>query len=209
MGKEAGSTVNDMPYASGVAPVKQVVVQDHKTIKGISAHVQESVTVTSCPTIKSIVGEAEYSFTVQSCPEADYISVNTRDLTIRDCKKLKKLYYPDTYGPVENLLIENCPALEEVDFQRNKGLKTINMSDVPALNFVDLRQCTGLTMVVPAFFQEVWGQNGNIHYEQRYTYSYGSGPYTTALGENFNYTDKGYGFYYEGEPNRGYHRDVH
>ena len=209
VGQEAGSTVNYMPYASGVAPVKQVVVQDHKTIKGISARVQESVTVTSCPAIRNIVGYAEYSFTVRSCPEADYISVSTRDLTIKDCKKLKSMYYPDDYGPVENVLIENCAALESVEFQRNNGLRTINMSDVPALTFVDLRQCTGLTMVVPAFFQEVWGQNGTIHYEQRYTYTYGSGPYTTALGEKFNYTDKGYGFYFEGEPNRGYHRNVH
>ena len=209
VGKEAGYTFNYMPYASGVAPVKQVVVQDHKTIKGVSAHVQESVTVTSCPAIRKVLGTAEYSVTVRSCPEVDDIDVNTRDLSIRDCKKLKKLYYPDTYGPVENLLVENCPALEEVEFQRNKGLKTINMSEVPALTFVDLRQCTSLTMVVPAFFEEVWGHSGNIQYEQRFTYSYGSGPYTTQLGEKFNYTDKGYGFYYADEPDRGYHRDVH
>ena len=55
---------------------------------------------------------------------------------------------------------------------------------------------------------EVWGRDGSIQYEQRYEYSYyGDAPYTAADGTKFDYTDKGYGFYYAGEPAQGYHRD--
>ena len=45
-------------------------------------------------------------------------------------------------------------------------------------------------------------------YDIRFEYSYpNDGKYTTAKGTKFNYTDKGYGFYYAGEPDQGYHRD--
>ena len=43
----------------------------------------------------------------------------------------------------------------------------------------------------------------------RYDYTYGEGPYETEKGVKFNYTDKGYGFYFQAEPMQGYHRDPH
>lgn len=207
VGAQSGYMVNNQPLASGIANVKEVKIQDHKTILGVDANVLETVTVAGCPKIESIYGEAGYTYTVKSCPEANSISAGARDLTIQDCAKLEKLYYPDSYGPVTNLVVDSCPALTDVEFQRNNALQSINMTHVNALKYVDLTKCTSLTMVVPAFFEEVWSRNGYIKYEQRYEYSYSSsGAYTAPDGTRFNYTDKGYGFYYSDEPNRGYHK---
>ena len=62
-------------------------------------------------------------------------------------------------------------------------------------------------MVVPSFFEEMWSRGKYVEYEQRYDYRYNNtGPYTNADGEKFDYTDKGYGFYFSDEPGRGYHR---
>ena len=206
VGAEEGYTVNDKPYADGVADIREVKIQGHKTILGVDLNVQETATIEDCPLITSITGTSNKTYTVKSCPKADYISAG-RELKIQDCSSLTKLYYPDTYGPIDILEVDSCPLLEEVDFVRNKTIKSIQMTKVPALKLVDLRKCTSLTMVIPSFFEEVWSHDGYIQYEQRYDYSYGDGPYTTAKGTKFNYTDKGYGFYYAGEPAQGYHRN--
>ena len=206
VGAESGYTVNNMPLADGISNIKEVKVQDKPLILGVDLKVQETVTVESCPLLEEVYGHAGFTYTVRSCPAVEDIGVGARDLRIQDCKKLKSLYYPDTTGPVTNLEADNCPALEEINFKRNTAIQSINLTNVPALKDVDLARCTSLTMVVPSFFQEIWNRNGYIEYEERYTYSYGSGPYTTGKGTKFNYTDKGYGFYFAEEPMCGYHR---
>ena len=206
VGAESGNTVNNMPLAKGISSIKEVKVQDKPLILGVDLKVEETATVESCPLLEDVYGHAGFTYTVRSCPAVDYIGVSARDLKIQDCEKLKNLYYPDTYGSVNNLEADNCPALEEVNFKRNTALQSINLTNVPALKDVDLGRCTSLTMAVPSFFFEIWNRNGYLDYEERYTYTYGSGPYTTAQGHKFDYTDNGYGFYFADEPTRGYHR---
>ena len=207
VGTESGSVVNGQPFASGVADIKEVKIQDHKTLLGVDLNVRETVTINSCPLIEKVYGEAGYTYTVKSCPKATTIMPAARDLKIQDCKGLQSLYYPDTYGPVSNLEVDGCPALTEVEFQRNADLKSIQMTHVDALTYVDLRKCTSLTQVVPSFFEEMWNRGRNLQYEQRYDYSYSdSGTNTAPDGRRFNYTDKGYGFYYADEPGSGRHR---
>lgn len=210
VGESSGYHVNNVPYASGVANIKEIKVLDNNTIKGLDAEVQESVTVSNCPSMKQIYGTAEYSYVIQSCPVVTKIYAGGKNVKIQDCKALEELDYQDNYSGhiyVEDFEVDNCPALSSVDFERNTSIQSIAMTRVSALKYVDFSKCTNLTMVVPSFFEEVWGRDGSIQYEQRYDYSYGDGPYTTAKGTKFNYTDKGYGFYYAGEPAQGYHRN--
>jgi hypothetical protein len=196
--------------STGRSNIKEVKIQDHKTISKVNLHVQENVTISSCPSLTNISGEAEYTYTVTSCPAATWIDISARDVKIKDCKALNRLDYSDYYqqrnGP-QYMDVDDCPALTEVDFHYNTAIQGIQMTNVPALKNVDLRYCTSLTMVVPSFFEEVWGRKGNLQYEKRYDYRYHSGgANTNAEGEKFDYTDKGYGFYYSREPNCGYHR---
>jgi hypothetical protein len=203
VGLESGSS-------TGRSNIKEVKIQDHKTISKVNLHVQENVTISSCPFLENISGEAEYTYTVTSCPAATWINVSARDVKIKDCKALDRLDYSDYYqqrnGP-QYMDVDDCPALTEVDFHYNTAIQGIQMTNVPALVDVDLRYCTSLTMVVPSFFEEVWSRSGSLQYEQRYDYRYHSGgAYTNAEGKKFDYTDKGYGFYFSREPNCGYHR---
>ena len=207
VGAEEASVVNGQPFASGIADIKEVKIQDHKTLLGVDLNVLETVTINSCPLIEKVYGEAGYTYTVKSCPKVHTIMPSARDLKIQDCTGLQRLSYSDTYGIVANLDVDGCPALTEVEFQRNTGLKNIQMTHVDALTYVDLRKCTSLTQVVPSFFEEMWSRGGNLQYEQRYDYTYSnSGANTAPDGRRFNYTDKGYGFYFSDEPGRGYHR---
>ena len=170
-------------------------------------NVRETVTVDSCPLIENVYGEAGYTYTVRSCPKADSFNPAGREVRIQDCPALTNLYYPDTYGPIINLTVDSCPNLKEVRFERNKEIESIQMTGVPALEHVNLTKCTALTMVVPSFFEEMWSRGKYVEYEQRYDYRYNNtGPYTNADGEKFDYTDKGYGFYFSDEPGRGYHK---
>lgn len=211
VGESSGYHVNNVPYASGVANIKEIKVLDNNTIKGLDAEVQESVTVSNCPSMKQIYGKAEYSYVIQSCPAVTKIYAGGKNVKIQDCKALEELDYQDNYSGhiyVEDFEVDNCPALSSVDFERNTSIQSIAMTRVSALKYVDFSKCTNLTMVVPSFFEEVWGRDGSIQYEQRYEYSYyGDAPYTAADGTKFDYTDKGYGFYYAGEPAQGYHRN--
>lgn len=146
VGASSDGSVNHMPFAAGVSNVKEIKVLDNKTVQGICAGVQESVTVTGCPS-------------------------------------LKEAYFGSS------------------------PISRFQMSSVPAMSYLSLSECTKLMMEVPDLFQEIWNRDGDVKYEVRYKYTYGEGPHTTAKGTQFNYTDKGYGFWYKGEPNRGYHKE--
>ena len=79
------------------------------------------------------------------------------------------------------------------------------MDGVPNLAYLNLEGCTNLSKEVPALFDQ---EGLTVEYEERYKYTYGDGPYTIEeTGTKFNYTDKGYGFWYKGEPNHGYHKE--
>lgn len=207
VGAQSGNMVNSQLLASGIADIREVKVQDNKTILGVDLNVRETVTVDSCPLIENVYGEAGYTYTVRSCLKADSFNPAGREVRIQDCPALTNLYYPDTYGPIINLTVDSCPNLKEVRFERNKKIESIQMTGVPALEYVNLTKCTALTMVVPSFFEEMWSRGKYVEYEQRYDYRYNNtGPYTNADGEKFDYTDKGYGFYFSDEPGRGYHK---
>ena len=207
VGAASGGMVNNQIFADGMSNIKEVKIQDNSTILGVDLNVLENATIKSCPNIENANGEAGYTYTVQSCPKITSIGAGARDLKIKECETLPSLYYPDTYYSVTNLEIDSCPALTKIEFQRNPSIQSINITNSAALNYVDLRKCTSLTMVVPAFFTEVWARGGYIEYEQRYEYTYSTtGAYTAPDGHRFNYTDKGYGFYFDYEPASGYHR---
>jgi hypothetical protein len=103
--------------------------------------------------------------------------------------------------------VSNCAALKEAYFG-GSPITSFQMDNVPAMETLGLSECTKLTMLVPDVFEQIWNkEGGKVYYELRYDYTYGEGPYTTELGTKFNYTDKGYGFYYRGEPMQGYHSE--
>ena len=104
----------------------------------------------------------------------------------------------------EAVMVSSCPSLTEASFY-TAPITRFDMDGVPNLTYLNLEGCTNLSKEVPALFDQ---EGLTVKYEERYKYTYGDGPYTIEeTGTKFNYTDKGYGFWYKGEPNRGYHKD--
>ena len=104
----------------------------------------------------------------------------------------------------EAVMVSSCPSLTEASFD-TAPITRFDMDGVPNLTYLNLEGCTNLSKEVPALFDQ---EGLTVKYEERYKYTYGDGPYTIEeTGTKFNYTDKGYGFWYKGEPNRGYHKE--
>lgn len=104
----------------------------------------------------------------------------------------------------EAVMVSSCPSLTEASFDTSP-ITRFDMDGVPNLTYLNLEGCTNLSKEVPALFDQ---EGLTVKYEERYKYTYGDGPYTIEeTGTKFNYTDKGYGFWYKGEPNRGYHKE--
>ena len=104
----------------------------------------------------------------------------------------------------EAVMVSSCPSLTEASFY-TAPITRFDMDGVPNLTYLNLEGCTNLSKEVPALFDQ---EGLTVKYEERYKYTYGDGPYTIEeTGTKFNYTDKGYGFWYKGEPNRGDHKE--
>ncbi|MBR0300750.1 MAG: hypothetical protein IJQ93_10595, partial [Bacteroidales bacterium] len=77
VGASSDGGVNYMPYASGTADIKEVKVLDNNVIIGISAKVQEGVTVSGCPSLKEayFTGSPISRFQMDNVPALNSLSV--------------------------------------------------------------------------------------------------------------------------------------
>lgn len=147
------------------------------------------------------------SVIVESCSNLEFLNLYANepvssgsDVNIRNCEKLRTIEgYNSGY---KELRVQNVPSLRTLDWH-NTSLSSLIIDNLPSTAEVTIDENKKLTGVMQNWMSTV----KKCYYDIRYDYSYGSGPYTTAKGTKFNYTDKGYGFYYSDEPQRGYHKD--
>lgn len=146
-------------------------------------------------------------------PNLEYININyssmelsekevINELEVANCDNLAELRINNTETPLSSLLgiltVTNCRSLDWLDAQ-NLKLREITLSSLPALThlFVKNNLMTGVMLPI---FDEVMNKSNNswANYDIRYSY------YDT--GTKIEVTDHGVGYWYSGEPDRGYHR---
>ena len=146
-------------------------------------------------------------------PEINVYSSTCGDLAISGCNGLKSLWMSlDTGGNISvsgcaslqtfrigwniaGLSVTSCPALTSITARECK-MSSFQASALPSLTDLDLYNNKNLTGVMLPIFDEVRSKPGSsLAYDQRYWY-YSDG----------TWRDNGYGYWYEGEPDRGYHR---
>ena len=96
-------------------------------------------------------------------------------------------------NPLTSLNVSGCTALEYLDCSNNQ-LTSLDVSGCTALEYLDCRK-NKINQVITDFYDRIRA----FWYDQRYTY-YWNGEYGRV-----HYTDNGYGWWYPGEPQKGYH----
>ena len=119
-------------------------------------------------------------------------------LSISDCPLLDDLYVHslDPEYQLGSLSVSNCPVLTYMSCER-LALYSLEISGTPILSKLHCRYNENLTGLMLPIFEQMFENGYEPYYDQRYKYDY--------AGNMFQ--DLGYGFYYEGEPERGYHRE--
>lgn len=145
------------------------------------------------------------------CIGLETLSANpTKELILNGCQSLKKI---SSGTPLEVLDLTGCVGLTDI-YLRNVQFSSLDISDCVSLQTLDCAENTSLTALIfpdsglPDLSKMVvqntritkeipdWLTLTSGYYEQRYNYS-------SLTGE---YTDKGYGWWYPGEPDSGAHR---
>lgn len=136
-------------------------------------------------------------------------------LNLSGCNALFKLNCSN--NRLSSLDLSSCPSLRDLNCQKNQ-LTSLDMSDFSMLEYLncynnqlvslDVSGCTSLkslscsknkiVSVIPDWFSQL-----SFSYDQRYSYKkvYENGQ------EFIKYEDKGVGWWYPGEPDRGYHKE--
>ena len=115
-------------------------------------------------------------------------STQLTSLDVTGCTALKTL--DCSYNRLTSLNVSGCAALTSLNCIQNWPLSNINVAGCTALTRLDCYR-TQITKMIPDWFSQIT----NFNYEKRYQYSKFTG----------TYTDKGYGWWYPGEPEKGYH----
>lgn len=116
------------------------------------------------------------------------------NLDISNCNALKAI--DANYGDKQNISVSNCPSLLVLDCYL-ANVASLNVTNCHAMADIDCTSNMDLGGVMLPIFDQIYNMGNTPLYDQRYTY-YSDGTVKTDLG---------YGFYYEGEPDRGYHRE--
>lgn len=113
------------------------------------------------------------------------------------CSGLAEIMMTETTCPM--LAVTDCPLLTEI-YAAGTGLTTFNPSNLPSLLRLTVSNNYGLSAKVPPIFDQVREKQDHVLlYDQRYEYELD--PVTNQV----KWKDNGYGYYYDGEPERGYH----
>lgn len=116
------------------------------------------------------------------------------NLNISNCNALKTI--DANYGDKQNISVSNCPSLLVLDCYL-ANVASLNVTNCPAMTDIDCTSNMSLGGIMLPIFDQIYNMGNKPLYDQRYTY-YSDGSVMKDLG---------YGFYYEGEPQRGYHRE--
>ena len=129
--------------------------------------------------------------------KVDVFNATGESITVSNCPNLKVFdAYNNTLnaGGIGAISVTDCPLLESLKCYRS-GLSSFEASGLPSIRELDCGYNDNLSGVMLPIFDEMYDKGLQPRYDQRY-YSY----------YNDEYKDLGYGWYYEGEPERGYHR---
>lgn len=95
---------------------------------------------------------------------------------------------------IAGLSVTSCPALTSLTARETK-MSSFQASSLPSLTDLDLYNNRNLTGLMLPIFDEVRNKPGSsLSYDKRYWY-----------WSDGTWRDEGYGYWYEGEPDRGYH----
>ena len=121
-----------------------------------------------------------------------------KDITVNNCAKIIDIQVSNSCT-VPSLSVSGCTTLSTLRCE-GSGLTSLQLSNLPALIDLRCQNNHGLMAKVPAVFDEVrQKEDHTLLYDQRYTYTYNASTQKTESKDN------GYGFWYDGEPERGYH----
>ncbi len=164
------------------------------------------------------------SLDVSSCTELKYLECDNNyydsqydsqftltSLNVSGCTALEVLWCQ--HNQLTSLNVSGCTALEDLDCGHNQ-LTSLNVSGCTALKWLDcdynqltslnVSGCTALedldcrnnkiSQIIPEAFYKL----DSFHYDQRYTHYYRD-------EDGLHYRDHGVGWWYPGEPQKGYH----
>lgn len=137
--------------------------------------------------------------------DTSFLDSHVRNLDISGCLELKKASIKGDYRntiPLQKLNASDCPKLEYLDCQKSL-LSELSVSRCLALTYLDVRE-TMMKEVYEDFYEK--NQISPTFYDRRYEYEY------VLKEENYQWfvaraIDKGIGWWFKGEPGRGYHTE--
>lgn len=138
--------------------------------------------------------------TFTNLPALDDVDMNRLvcdKITVSACPFVKRIEirsYSDTPSNVEALSVTDCPMLNSLSCY-SLGLSSFEASGLPAIQSLYCDGNKKLTGLMLPVFDQMFDAGYTPYYDIRYEY------YWEELKK-----DNGYGYYYEGEPERGYHR---
>ena len=186
---------------SGIEPVGKCALQlSYVTLKSatsldIAQWQFTSLAMTSCriPTlnVSNMPFLTQINISVPANRPGDAISVSGCPL-LEDCyiRSLNPEYMLGSFS------LSDCPALTYL-FCERLNLQSFEVSGVPAIQNLYCRYNEGIGGEMLPVFEQMFAAGYYPKYDVRYTYDY--------KGEVLE--DLGYGYYYSGEPERGYHRE--
>lgn len=123
---------------------------------------------------------------------------------------------------ISSLSVVDCPVLTDLDASRCEDLTSFSVSNLPKIHYLDVSNSPKLKCVMPSLFDSMLGDGAEgLHYSRLYDYKVKQVDAEVSPGEGWHllkkityngdwicslwYYNNGYGFYYSGEPTRGYH----
>ena len=134
--------------------------------------------------LKTLIGCAGHNADFSGCEELEYVEAAKS--------------WTDLWGTLD---IRNTPKLRYFDCSHSRVTKILLDSH---FNYVDLNcsYCHELLQQIPDFYNPSLG--GGFIYDKRYAYT---GTIGGTIGVDLTVEDRGYGWWYAGEPERGYHNE--
>lgn len=130
-----------------------------------------------------------------------FLSVGNKlkSLNASNCSALIDLYLWN--GQLSNLNVSNCTSLIDLDCRSNQ-LTNLNVNGCSSLKYLYCDD-NKISSVIPSWFSQL----SVFSHDQRYTGYYWQDKYFDGnwIGRDLHYTDNGVGWWYPGEPDKGYH----
>lgn len=142
------------------------------------------------------------SVTLSNIPNLKQVSLSGNKgekVKISNNSELTEIKIDGSYAGIE---VSDCSKLESLECPKT-GISSFTVNNLPSLKTLVCNNNFNLIGRVPAVFDQVRDTRDNkLLYDVRYEYTYDSN------GDVANVKDNKYGFYYDGEPARGYHLDA-